>query len=403
MSDLILDASYTDVTTQSAGYKVDPTRGANISKVSSQWFSRPSDQRFNTLAELHHSVMLRKLGSTTRVIESKDIRVDVDGSDPESLKLMSPGLSDAVNATHWSFGQVATAAGCPASYLRDLQARPGGNRMAGMNLQFGLATNRSEQLKLYYNHMHNTLLAANGPDYGRIYDAEVVEAVMRMVDRSGGIWKVPGTLDWATNIYDPNDIGSTTLFASDRDVFLFMVDDTHPIEIGKLKDGSPDMVFRGFIVWNSEVGSKTFGLMTFLLRAVCMNRNIWGAQDISELVMRHSKNAPARFAAEAAPRLLTYANQSAMPILAGLNAAKATVVATKDEDRLSFLRNQGFGKSESQSILDLVVETDEKPAESIFDFVQGITAYAKRFDHQDRRVALEQKAGKLLDKAARRA
>ena len=31
-----------------------------------------------------------------------------------------------------------------------------------------------------------------------------------------------------------------TLYASDRDVFLFLVDDTNPIEAGRLSDGLPD-------------------------------------------------------------------------------------------------------------------------------------------------------------------
>jgi len=46
---------------------------------------------------------------------------------------------------------------------------------------------------------------------------------------------------------------TTTLYASDRDVFLFLVDDTHPIEAGKLPNGDPDLYFRGFYCWNSEV------------------------------------------------------------------------------------------------------------------------------------------------------
>lgn len=399
----IITTDYTVLDTPRVSpFKVDPTKGANISKVSSQWFSRPSDQRFDTLESLSDYVFQRSQNGRTSIVHAGDIRVNANPADAEHLTL-SIGNGDEMTATHWSFGQVATLAKCPASYLRQLQETAAGNKLAAINLQYGLNVSRAEEFKAYYDRESFELRAATSPEYGRIYDHEIVSAVQRMVDRSGGIWKVPGTLDWATNVYDPHDIGSTTLFASDRDVFLFMVDDTHPIEIGKLRDGSPDLVFRGFIVWNSEVGSRTFGLMTFLLRAVCMNRNIWGAQDISELVMRHSKNAPARFAAEAAPRLLSYANQSSMPILNGIKAAKETVVARKDEDRLSFLRNQGFGKKESTAILDLVVETDEKPAESIFDFVQGITAYAKRFDHQDTRVDLERKAGRLLDKVAKAA
>ena len=46
-------------------------------------------------------------------------------------------------------------------------------------------------------------------------------------------------------------------------LFLFLIDDTHPIEAGKLPNGDPDLYFRGFCCWNPEVGSKTPGMATF--------------------------------------------------------------------------------------------------------------------------------------------
>jgi hypothetical protein len=42
----------------------------------------------------------------------------------------------------------------------------------------------------------------------------------------------------------------------------------------------------------------------------------------------------------------------------------------------------------------------EQLAESIFDFVQGITAVARDKPHQDARLDMEAKAKKLLDRAA---
>jgi hypothetical protein len=117
-------------------------------------------------------------------------------------------------------------------------------------------------------------------------------------------WKVPGVLDWSSGRYSPfvevaED--TTTLYASDRDVFVFLVDDTHPIEAGRLPGGSPDLYFRGFYCWNSLVGSKTLGMASFYLRAVCQIRNLWGVEDFEEIVIRHSKYVAARFAHEATP------------------------------------------------------------------------------------------------------
>src|SRR3546814_740651 len=110
-------------------------------------------------------------------------------------------------------------------------------------------------------------------------------------------WKVPGVLDWRSMRYNPYvDVTreTTTLYASDRDVFLFLVDDIHPIEAGKLPNGEPDLFFRGFYCWDSEVGSKTLGIATFYLRAVCMNRNLWGVENFEEISIRHSKFAANR-------------------------------------------------------------------------------------------------------------
>ena len=172
------------------------------------------------------------------------------------------------------------------------------------------------------------LRAMTGPDYGRIWDYELVEAVMRIAGDGVGDtrWKVPGTLDWATMVHNPFvevTKDTTTLYASDRDVFLFLVDDTHPIEAGKLPNGDPDLYFRGFYCWNSEVGSKTLGMVTFFLRAVCMNRNIWGAEGFEELSIRHSKFAAHRFAHQAAPALARFADSSPGAFVSGIRASSS--------------------------------------------------------------------------------
>lgn len=170
---------------------------------------------------------------------------------------------------------------------------------------------------------------------------------------------------------------TTTLYASDRDVFIFLVDDTHPIEAGKLPNGDPDLYFRGFYCWNSEVGAKTLGMATFYLRAVCMNRNLWGVENFEEVKIRHSKFAANRFAHEAAPALEHFADSSPMPFLSGIKTARERIVARKDEDRETFLRKRGFSKAETAKIVATVLNEEGRPPETIYDFVQGITAFAR--------------------------
>jgi hypothetical protein len=384
----------------SGGYKVDVRRGERVSRVSSEWFSRPADERYLSLTELARSVRDRADHSQTRVVESARIHVEANRADPERLALLLPDADRPVVPTHWSFGQLAGLVGAPAAYLRQLPAP-----LAAINLQYGLTATRAEHIKtLETDDGRLELRAVTGPDYGRIFDHELVDAVQRIAGNGTGDtrWKVPGMLDWSTGIYNPRvDItkDTTTLYASDRDVFLFLVDDLNPIEAGRLPDGSPDLYFRGFYCWNSEVGAKTLGMASFYLRAVCQNRNLWGVEDFEEIAIRHSKYAASRFAHEAAPALLNFANSSPLPFINGIRAARERIVAHHDEDRTEFLRRRGFSKAETGRIIDTVLAEEGRPPESIFDFVQGITAIARDKQHQDARLDMEAKAKKLLNSA----
>lgn len=393
----VLDAS----PVRSSGYKVDVSRGQRIGRVSSEWFSRPADQRYLSLTELMAAVKGRAERSRTRTVESAAIRVEAHRDDPERLALVLPDSDKPLAPTHWSFGQLASLVGAPAAYMRQLPAP-----LAAINLQYGLTNHRAEQVKTLETEDGRTeLRAVTGPDYGRIYDHELVAAVQRIAGNGTGDtrWKVPGVLDWSTGVYNPMvDITSdtTTLYASDRDVFLFLVDDRNPIEAGKLPDGSPDLFFRGFYCWNSEVGAKTLGIASFYLRAVCQNRNLWGVEDFQEISIRHSKYAANRFAHEAAPALIRFADSSPQPFLNGIRQARERIVARNDDDRTEFLRKRGFGKAETAKIVETVLAEEGRPPESVFDFVQGITAYARSKPQQDARLDLETRAKKLLDRVA---
>lgn len=383
------------------GYKADLSSGQRIGRVSSEWFSRPADERYLSLSELHRTAKARADRSQARTLESREVRVEAARDNPERLALMLPGQPEPIAPTHWSFGQLASLVGAPAGYLRQLPAP-----IAGINLQYGLAHHRAEMVKTYSTENGRTeLRAVTGPDYGRIHDHELVEAVMRIAGNGTGDtrWKVPGVLDWTTMVHNPHVAitkETTTLYASDRDVFLFLVDDTHPIEAGRLADGSPDVYFRGFYCWNSEVGSRTLGIASFYFRAVCQNRNIWGAENFEEITIRHSKYAASRFAQEAAPALESFADSSASAFVAGVQAARSQIVARSDEERSEFLRRRGFSKPDTAKIIDMVVVEEGRPPESVFDFVQGITAMARTEKHQDARLDVELKAKRLMDQVA---
>ena len=189
---------------------------------------------------------------------------------------------------------------------------------------------------------------------------------------------------------------TTTLYASDRDVFLFLVDDTHPIEAGRLPNGDPDLYFRGFYCWNSEVGSKTLGIASFFLRAVCMNRNIWGAR-----ISRRSRSGTAsspRTASRIRPprrwRASPTVRRAPSSAASGPRASRSWRARTRTAE--TFLRRRGFSKPETEKIIATVLTEEGRPPESVFDFVQGITALARTKPHQDARLELEARRAKLL-------
>jgi len=384
----------------SSGFRVDVSRGERVGRVSSEWFSRPDDERYLSLTDLYDAVRRRAERAQTRTVESRAVKVEAARDNTERLALLVPGRDEPVAPTHWSFGQLCSLVGAPSSYMRQLPAP-----LAGINLQHGLLSHRAELLKtLETDDGRVELRAVTGPDYGRIWDHELVAAVMKIAGNGTGDtrWKVPGVLNWNTMMHNPFvDVtkDTTTLYASDRDVFLFLVDDTHPIEAGRLPDGSPDLYFRGFYCWNSEVGSKTLGIASFYLRAVCMNRNLWGVENFEEITIRHSKFAAQRFAHEAAPALTRFADSSPAPFIAGIKAARERIVARTDEDRETFLRKRGFSKSETVKIVETVLHGEGRLPESVFDFVQGITALARSKAHQDTRLELEGRAKRMLERA----
>lgn len=201
---MITDANGTDngqQQTASSGFRVDISRGERVGRVSSEWFSRPDDERYLSLTELYDAVRARADRATARTVESRAVKVEASGDNAERLSLIVPGQDQPVAPTHWSFGQLCSLVGAPATYMRQLPAP-----LAGINLQHGLLSHRAELVKtLEAEDGRIELRAVTGPDYGRIWDHELVAAVMRIAGNGTGdtMWKVPGVLDWTTMRHNP--------------------------------------------------------------------------------------------------------------------------------------------------------------------------------------------------------
>ena len=184
---------------------------------------------------------------------------------------------------------------------------------------------------------------------------------------------------------------NTTLFAGDRDMFVFLADEQNRIEIPDRRDGQSGTLARGFFVWNSEVGSSTFGVATFLFDYVCCNRIVWGAKEYRQITIRHTASAPDRWADELAPALTAYANSSTHDVVAAVTAAKAARLDNVDE----FLTKR-FSKRLAVTFKAVHELEEMRPIETLWDAATAATAYARGVGYQDDRVAIERQAGELI-------
>ena len=359
---------------------------STLMNANRQWSSRPADERFTSLYDMQEHFDTIRAQSRAKIVASRVIDM-VPDTDNKGLFVQGPAGAQFA-PTHFAFGQLAQLAGAPAGYLRNLPSP-----IAADCLNYGLKIARDVEdvgLLLQQNGS-NIVRAATGPKYGRIWNADILRGMTRVFgDGITGDWTVPGEFGKAVEVTKDN----TTLFAGDRDMFVFLADEHNRIEIPNRRDGKAGTMARGFFVWNSEVGASTFGISTFLFDYVCCNRIVWGAQDVKEIKLRHTAAAPVRFLEQIAPALQSYANASTLSITDGI--AKARAARIDDVD--TFLA-QRFSKRMSESLNAVHMLEEGRPIETLWDAATAITAQARSVTWQDERVTLERKAGDILSLA----
>lgn len=363
---------------------------SELLQASHQWSSRPDDERFLSLYDMLEHFRRIRAESRAVVVGSRRIHAAPD-QDNRGMQVTVRQTTDDVIYTpnHWSFGQVCQLAEAPAGYLRTL-ASP----IAADCINYGLLFKRNiEDVGLLLQHNGDAVLrAATGPRYGRIWNAEILETLTQWFGNGTGDtdWRVPGEFGRAVEVTKAN----TTLYASDRDMFVFLADEKNRIEVPGRRNGH-GLMARGFFVWNSEVGSKTWGLGTFLFDYVCCNRIVWGSSNYSEMTIRHTASAPDRWLEEMQPALLEYQKSSTAGITDAIAAAR-----DKKLDKVDEFLAQRFGRRLVGPINAVHMLEEDRPIETVWDATVAVTAYAKSVAHQDARVELERQAGDLLKASA---
>ena len=379
-------------------------------KASNQWANRPDDERFDSFDSLHAAVSSYRASAASAVVPFDSLRTEA--KDGEVLLVGKTGTP--ARLTNWSFKQLAGSIAAPAAYLQSLPAT-----LAVQNLNLGLSrtTDRTPRDILFHKNGDLLARAFTSEKYTRIWNSDITSRLLQLPEQG---WQVPparparegqrGTRKaTAADVLRSNSFGGglsvnvgdeiapAGLYASDHDMFAFMVNDAVRIS----EPGNPDGLARGFFVGNSEVGASAWYLIRFLYRNVCGNHIVWGAKQVSEIRIKHVGAADDKAFAEIRGQLIKYADESANEEEARIRTAANFVLgSTKDEvlDRLFGIRNLGVGRKQLGEAYDLVVKEEAASVNptSAWGIAQGLTRLSQETPYADERVAADRAAGKVL-------
>lgn len=356
-----------------------------------QWATRPADERFSTLEEMHVATLGYAKTAVEAVVPWTDLRVEAVGDDVH----VAGKTGVQAKLTHYAFGQLATKVGAPAGYLRDLPPT-----LAAQNLNHGLKLRgaTTDAQLLFHQNGQLLLRAATSTRYERVWNHEVIA---RLIDFSGrhGLVPAQATFSWADRrpgqdqtgptVLDPN--AERALYASDHDMFAFMMSPERAIV-----DPMGKTMRRGVIVQNSEVGAASLRFMGFLFRDVCCNHIIWGAEEIAEVSLRHVGDVHGRWNS-ALLSVRKYLDGAPSIAEAQMQEMTVQIAGTKEDvlDRLFGIRSLGIPKNTLEASYDAVQPEIDGDPRTVWGMMQGITRHSQTEPYAEDRQRLDRAAGKL--------
>lgn len=395
----------------------------NLFAANGQWASRPADERFWSLADAHAAC---KTYADTAEEREVDFGAEVMVADGDNLLLTLDGGRGEKTAalTNWGFSQVARLAGAPAEYLRKLPADLAARCVeAGLDNHFA---GRDGMTCKALVHAGGTpvLRAMTSEKYTRFWNHEVFD---RLLGLEAGGWRVPparpargddprarpatesdvlgrktagGGL--AVSVGDP--IAPAGVYASDHDMFAFLVNEEYRID-----DGSDGGLSRGFFVQNSEVGASALRVTFFHYRHVCGNHIVWDASNVIEVAVRHVGDVAGRFHVELAASVGKMLAASAADETARVRRARSLELgATKDEVLDAVFKAVAGGRraglpsglnfkqlAAAYDVADLHADTDGSPR-TVWGYANGLTRMSQQTGYADDRNFLDRAAAGVL-------
>lgn len=379
----------------------------NITTASSQYASRPADERFSTLDALVTAAEYDRDHSAERTYNLRDLRA-VEMPDPTQTP--QPGQASSLRTvvglespkgiatfTHWSFGQLAASLKAPAHYLRTLPAQ-----LAADNLNHGLkdadhTAGKRANLLIKANGGTPIVRAATSDTYGRVWDAELYSQLARHFgdgarSSQGGEWQSPPT--WTGEA-----AGS---YRGDRDSFVIRIDGGSIVDDPRgFSGGGNGRLNRGILVRNSEVGACSITMECILFDFICGNHILWGAVIDRTFRRRH---VGAAIAGKAISEILTIARRynarAASEDSKIIRSLVESEIAATREGVIDELKKLGYSKDAAGAAYDACLQHEPSSIAptSWWGIAAGTTRMSQESGWQDDRLELDQLAAAALRK-----
>lgn len=368
-----------------------------------QWRTRPAEERFWNFQEMLTAALDLKLKSETILAEPEQLSFSPGNND----NLVLSASNESLTLSNWAFEQVCTTVQAPANFLTELSLD-----LAAKCLQERLvkaAPKSGFQLLSY----RDSLRAFTSQAYARVWDADIIRKLIQYT--SGTNWRTPparpsvddprtrvateedvllhSNSPAGLNIKAGDKIAPAGLYLSDRDMFIFMVDDKNPIEPG---DGQS--LCRGWFLSHSEVRSGKFSFKRFLFNGVCGNHIVWEASDVKEISWHHRGGIEDRVFESLETTFTEYSNASTAPTVAQIKKAKAFYLGESEEEVVDYLFRKVFTRTTvSQKFLkrsyELAVQFEHQSKAvptSAWGFLDGATRASQELTHTNNRNRVDQ-------------
>lgn len=361
-------------------------------KAHNQWASRPADETFDSVEAMHAACTAYRQVAKTAIVPYSSLRVEA--GDGEIQLVGKTGVP--ARLTHWAMGQLSQRAGAPAGYLRGLPAT-----LAAQNLNHGLSRRvNDDQAHLLFHTNGSLMLRASVTEaYSRVWNSDLTERVLTLL-QSEPHWKLPLAYERTAGSQGFGGLTGKMVprgaYASDHDMFLFLVDEKNPIEVA----GSDTPMKRGFFLWNSEVGASSLGVQTFLYDYVCGNHIVWNARNVQQLRIRHVGDARTQALHKWRVEVRRFSDSSTSDIKATIASAKAKTLGASKDEVIDLLLGKRIPEL-TRNRLGLAYDAAERAERygsprTVWGMVNGLTEVSQDTPHADTRAQLDRAAGKVL-------